>query len=76
MKLETVNPDKFNVMSKSELEDQLVRRETREAQNKLEANQIETRLLPLDSNLGALAPLAPQLKHVEALGRMAHQQLL
>ena len=53
MKLKTVNPDKFNVMSKSELKDQLVRRETREAQDKLEANQTEARLLRLGSALGA-----------------------
>lgn len=53
MKLKTINPDKYNVLSKTDLKDQLLRRDTREAQDKLEATHTEARLLRLSSAAGA-----------------------
>ena len=53
MKLKTINPDKYNVLSKTELKEQLLRRDTRETHDKLEATQTEARLLRMGAAAGA-----------------------
>ncbi|MEX1365181.1 MAG: hypothetical protein AB1Z98_18785 [Nannocystaceae bacterium] len=53
MKLKTINPDKYNVLSKTDLKDQLLRRDMRDSQDKLDAKQSESRLLRMGSAAGA-----------------------
>lgn len=53
MKLKTINPDKYNVLSKTDLKDQLLRRDVRDSQDKLDARQSESRLLRMGSAAGA-----------------------
>ena len=53
MKLKTINPDKYNVLSKTDLKHQLLRRDVRDSQDKLDTKQSEARLLRMGSAAGA-----------------------
>ncbi len=53
MKLKNVNPDKYNVLSKTELKDQLVKRDSRSNQDNFESNLAEERVLRMSSAAGA-----------------------
>ncbi len=53
MKLKTINPEKYNVLSKTELKDQLLRRDTKESQEKVEASELESRVIRMGTTAAA-----------------------
>lgn len=53
MKLKTINPHKYNVRSKTEIKDQLLRRDTKESQEKVEASELESRVIRMGTTAAA-----------------------
>lgn len=73
MKLKTINPEKYNVLSKTELKDQLLRRDTKEFLEKIEATELESRVIRMGST--AAAALLTGIRHPlpeEAFARVPH----